>query len=117
MTVTELLVWGIVAHLVGDWLLQNEWMAVNKIKIRSVAGPVHALIHFLLLLLVWGLPVAALTVAFLHWLIDLRFVLAWWRKTFRQTTEGDMGVHVAIWGDQVLHILVLAVVAAIWGHS
>lgn len=29
---TGLVVWGIVAHLIADWPLQNEWMATNKAK-------------------------------------------------------------------------------------
>jgi hypothetical protein len=35
MRATDLLLWGIVVHLVIDWLAQNEWMAVNKAKRRS----------------------------------------------------------------------------------
>lgn len=31
----ELLLWGLVAHLVADWLLQSDWMAANKAKRRS----------------------------------------------------------------------------------
>jgi hypothetical protein len=31
---TALLVWGIGAHLVADWLMQNEWIALNKMKRR-----------------------------------------------------------------------------------
>lgn len=32
---TTLLVWGIVVHLVVDWLLQNDWMARHKAKRRE----------------------------------------------------------------------------------
>lgn len=35
MNATDLLVWGIVIHLVVDWLGQNEWIAVNKAKRRT----------------------------------------------------------------------------------
>ena len=27
---TGLLIWGIVAHLIADWPLQNDWMARHK---------------------------------------------------------------------------------------
>jgi len=32
---TDLLIWGIVVHLLIDWLGQNEWIAVNKAKRRQ----------------------------------------------------------------------------------
>src|SRR4051812_35989397 len=34
MTATSLLVWGLVAHLVCDWPLQNDWMATHKASRR-----------------------------------------------------------------------------------
>ena len=49
---------GLVAHLVADWLLQNDWMAVNKKDLRHPAGWVHALIHGVLLGLALGALVA-----------------------------------------------------------
>jgi hypothetical protein len=30
MTIIELVVYGWLLHFVADWLLQNDWMAVNK---------------------------------------------------------------------------------------
>jgi hypothetical protein len=44
-----------VAHLVGDFILQNEWMAGDK-KRNSVASLVHVLVYllpFLLTNLAW----------------------------------------------------------------
>lgn len=35
----HLLLWGFVLHLVADWLLQNEWMSVNKAKRRQWTAP------------------------------------------------------------------------------
>lgn len=35
MRASDLLIWGIVVHLVVDFLGQNEWMAVNKAKRRT----------------------------------------------------------------------------------
>lgn len=40
LSATGLVVWGIVAHLVADWPLQNEWMATNKTKrARKITKP------------------------------------------------------------------------------
>ncbi len=100
---------ALVIHLICDFILQNEWMALNKANWRSPAGYVHAGIHFFGLLLVFPFWVA-LFVAVTHWFIDLRFLLADWRRLYRQTTEGPAALHVAIWGDQVVHITILAAV-------
>lgn len=110
---TELLIWGIVVHLVCDWLLQNEWMAANKTE-RRVPKPrrgdgmitpprlywpmprwwdrhpaayVHAGIHTVGLALVFG-PLPALALGAVHLVIDTRTPVRWWGKLIRQTQPG-----------------------------
>lgn len=112
MTPTDRTVFGIIVHLAADWLLQNDWMAANKANPDHPAGIVHAAIHTIGLLFVFPAKFAALIGA-LHYIIDLRFALRWWRKVFGQTTEGEAALHVAIWGDQVLHIAVIAFFASL----
>lgn len=112
MNPTDLLVWGIVAHLVADWLLQNKWMALNKVKPLHPAGWMHAVIHIIALAYVFPIP-TALVLGVVHWFVDLRFALAWWRNFYGQTTEGPMAPHVAIWGDQVVHIGCIAIAAGL----
>ncbi len=107
---TSLLVWGIAIHLFCDWILQNSWMADNKASLLHPASWVHSGIHFVGLLLIFS-PVVALAIALIHLLIDTRVPLQWWRKFYRQTTTGDVALHVAMWSDQVCHITVLAVAA------
>lgn len=134
---TNLFVWGLVWHLIADWLLQNDFLATNKCRFVGPrdylpfsrpappgGGPlfllphpaafVHSGIHLLGLLLIFPWY-AALIVAITHLLIDTRVPLTWWRGFFRQTQEGPMALHVALWGDQVLHITVLAIAALITG--
>ena len=36
---------GLVAHLVADWILQNDWMARNKMKLSHPAAWVHSTIQ------------------------------------------------------------------------
>ena len=98
---------GLVAHLIGDWLFQNDWMARNKESLRHPAAWVHAGIQFVLLTIAldW---VSGLVLATIHLLVDTRIPQRWWSRVFRQTTEGELGLHVLIWGDQVLHISSLA---------
>ncbi len=110
MTPTDRLLWGTVAHLIADWLLQNQWMADNKASLRHPAAWVHGLIHVGALAHVFPLPVAW-SLGAVHMLIDTRLPLQWWRRVFRQTTDGPAALHVAIWGDQVAHIACLALAA------
>jgi hypothetical protein len=74
---TTLLIWGIVIHLFCDWILQNQWMAENKMSLKHPAAYVHSGIHLagLLLIFPWY---AAVAIAITHLLIDTR-VLVWWR--------------------------------------
>jgi len=109
---TQLLVWGIVIHLVIDWILQNDWQAQNKVSLKHPAAYVHSGIHLLGLLCIFPWYVALL-VAASHLLIVTRAPLVWWRRVFRQTQQGDVALHVAIWGDQVAHIAIIALAALI----
>lgn len=112
MSATDYLVWGIGWHLIADWLLQNEWMALNKTRATHPAAWVHAGIHAACMLLVFPWPIAVV-IGCTHLLIDLRWGLAWWRRFYRQTTKGAYAMPVAIWGDQVLHIAVLMLAAGL----
>ena len=140
---TGLLVWGAVVHFVCDWLLQNEWMALNKMKRRAAhrfydgggyaapgeadpwwdrhpAAYVHSGIHAAGALLVFPWP-AALTVGVAHLLIDTRKPVVWWSKLIRQTQPSgqgfDIGADVRIWVDQVWHVGILALVALVVASS
>jgi hypothetical protein len=98
---------ALIMHLIGDWILQNDWMARNKPNLRHPAAWVHTGIHVVLVGLVLGW-VAGLVLGILHMLIDTRQVFRFCRKLFRMTADDPMGTHVAIWTDQVLHVLCIA---------
>lgn len=109
------LVWGIVAHLIADWLLQDVWMAQYKTDLKHPASWVHAGIHTILYLFIFPVPVALL-LGVIHMLIDTRKPLQWWEKYVKQTHDGEIGMHITIWRDQVLHIAVIAAMALISGQ-
>ncbi len=117
MTSTEYLVWGALAHLVGDFLLQNAWMAEHKADLRQPAGWVHASIHASLLSWVFPIPVAAI-LGLVHLLVDTRVPLNWWRLFFGQTRDpgNPVSLHVAILGDQALHLVCIAIAALVCGR-
>ena len=85
------------AHLVGDYPLQSEWLIENK---RSLWGlSLHTAIHLTLMLLVVGVASAEawpkiLLLALVHFLLDL---------------AKQMTLHYV--GDQILHILSIFLVA------
>ena len=111
---TDLVIWGIVAHLIADWPLQSRWMAENKTSLLHPAGWVHGGIHFLAMLLVFRRPVVAAILALLHVLIDTRILLNWWLKVYLKTDqETPIFQHVAIWFDQVVHVGCIAAAALI----
>ena len=98
---------GLVAHLVADWLLQNDWMARNKGNLRHPAAWVHASIHAVAMGLALGWQ-AGVVLSIVHMLIDTRQVLSWWRRFFKQTADGPYALPTAIWADQVLHVVAIA---------
>lgn len=110
---TDLIVWGVIAHLVADWLLQNDYMARHKSDLKHPAAWLHATIHAVASVLVFGW--LGFVVAAVHILIDTRKPLGWWSRVFRQTTEGPYAIPVAIWSDQALHVVVIAIVAILAG--
>ena len=114
MSATDLLAWGVVAHIVVDWLLQNEWQAVHKVNWRHPAAWVHSGLHTAVLLFVFPWP-AALLLGAAHLLIDTRKPRDWWQATIRQTRGGEVGMHVAFWVDQAMHVACIALAALLIG--
>ena len=123
---SHFLIWGIVAHLVADWMLQNHWMATYKTSLKHPAAWVHSGIHLVFALLVfpwWGAAIIFVT----HLLIDTRTPLIWWGNLIKQTgfppigsgdypdrgevAQTSVALSVAFWRDQVAHIIVIAIVS------
>ncbi len=73
----------LVAHAVGDYLLQSDWMANEKTK-QSLAALVHAITYTLPFVLLTRSPLALLVVCASHFVIDrwrlARYVV--WAKNF-----------------------------------
>lgn len=94
------------AHILGDFFLQNNKWVANKeaLKWRSPYLYIHVLIHFWLILLVtWNIDnwKMAFLIMFSHLLIDgikLQFQQPAWQRTW-------------FFGDQLAH---LAILVAVW---
>jgi hypothetical protein len=116
MSATDYLAWGLVAHVVGDWLLQNDWLARNKVHVTHPAAAVHSGIHAFLLVLVFPWPVAV-ALGLAHLAIDTRKPRLWWSRLIGQTMEGDVALHVAFWVDQAMHLATIAAAALLMARS
>ncbi len=113
--------WLLIGHLVGDWLLQNDWMAKGKREnLLTTAGIVHFAIYTLAItstLLIADLkgkePIFIWTTIILifvsHWLIDATNVVERWMRFYQQSNIAIVRVMV----DQTLHLLFLAGLALV----
>jgi hypothetical protein len=110
---TALLAWGVAAHCLADWLLQNHWMNAEKTDLRKLGGWVHAGIHGAVSALVFPWP-AALALAAAHLIIDTRTPLVWWGRIVQQSDPEQAGaayIPFTMGRDQAAHIVCIAVAA------
>lgn len=72
---------AIIGHLVGDYLLQTDWMALNK-KQRSFPCFVHAWIWTLSVCLFagWDTFSALLPLSIAHFIQDRTNLVSWWMR-------------------------------------
>jgi hypothetical protein len=105
---------GLVAHLVADWILQNDWMAVNKRSMRHPAAWAHSGIQAVCLGLALGWQ-AGLVLGFIHLLIDTYVPVAWWMRHFKKCDGAPQAGAIALWLDQTLHIVAIAIWIAVEG--
>lgn len=107
----------IAAHLVGDYILQSNWMATEKTK-KSIAAAVHAVSYTIPFALITYNIYALMVISITHFVID-RFRLARyvvWLKNgpwHPLTTTGYpdevpawMSVWLLIIADNTIHIII-----------
>jgi hypothetical protein len=112
----------IVAHLVGDYIIQSDWMANEKTK-RSLAAAVHAVTYTLPFLFLTQSIAALAFIAGTHFVIDrwrlARFVVRWKNQIsnphnaciyetatgYPDTSPPFLAVWLLIIADNTLHLL------------
>lgn len=105
----------VLGHLVGDYLLQNSWMAMNKAN-KWIPLLTHCLIYTLSLLaamFIGGFSVTGFVVAIIfisHVFLDKRIFVFWWTRTIMGVKSPE-GNWLTIMVDQVFHLLILGFVA------
>lgn len=106
----------LVAHAVGDYILQSHWMATQKTK-QSFAAAVHAVTYTLPFLLITQSPAALAAICGSHFVIDrwrlARFVV-WAKNGMRGpvTATGyadDVPAWLSVWlliaADNIIHVI------------
>jgi len=100
----------ILAHLIGDYLLQNDWMAGNKKK-SDFACSVHILTYMIPFIFTELSLIQLLLIAVQHYIQDRTHFVAW----FCRVTGKFQNDFSKFWGhvivDNVIHILWMAAVA------
>lgn len=114
----------IVAHLVGDYIIQSDWMANEKTK-RSVAALAHAVTYTLPFLFLTQNVVALAIIAGTHFVIDrwrlARYVVYFknflapqsywfaWDDCFATGYHKDRPAWLAVWlliiADNTMHLI------------
>lgn len=109
----------ILAHLIGDYILQSHWMATEKTK-QSFAAAIHAITYTLPFLFLTWEPWALAFICGTHFLID-RFRLAryvvWLKNGYALSGapvtgtgyKDDVPPWLAVWlliiADNVIHLI------------
>ncbi|WP_153731680.1 DUF3307 domain-containing protein [Sporosarcina obsidiansis] len=105
----------LLGHLVGDYLLQSSWMAMNKAD-KLFPLLTHCSIYTFSVstaVIIGGfpLPIIAVVIIFIsHVWLDKRIFVVWWTKKIMGVKQPE-GNWLLIMTDQTFHLLVLGFVA------
>lgn len=106
-----MLLYAIIGHLVGDFILQNDWQALNKKKSTFICS-VHCFLWTTCVCLFAGWPYSPWICLFLyltHFIQDRTQIINWWMKLVGQEKfmTGPCSPWSLIVVDQVWHIMAL----------
>lgn len=115
MTAIPPLLGALVGHLVGDYLIQNDWMALHK-KQSSVRCAIHCALWTAAVCVFagwWLSPLVWLILFVAHFAQDRTNVIAWWMDAIGQHKfrTGPCAPWSTIVVDNVWHIVTLYLVA------
>ena len=104
---------ALIGHLVGDYLAQNDWMALNKKK-RTWPCLVHCTLWTLAVCAFagWWNPVAVAILFTTHFIQDRTQIINWWMGLIgqKQFASGICAPWSIIVVDNVWHVVTIAVV-------
>lgn len=107
----------VLAHFIGDFLLQNDWQAQNKKKSNSVCY-LHVILYMLPFLFVDLTAIQFGLIACQHYIQDRSSFVAWWCRTIG-SFQVELKHNTLPWGhfvvDQVFHFIWLWIVFNYFG--
>ena len=114
----EIFIYLLIAHLIGDWLIQTKWMAEEKSKklapLLAHVFTYHIFVFAALYLAGISLNANLLATVFLaatHALLDNRRFEFWWLKSVKKVEEKDVPIWLLLGVDQSFHLFLLALVS------
>ena len=111
----------LIGHLLGDWVLQNDWMANGKRRgVLTWAGMVHVTIYTAIASGAFWLSggtnghlapffILGAVIFVSHWLIDTTSVAERWMRLYRQS---DLEI-VRVMVDQTFHLVILFLLSVV----
>lgn len=105
----------LMAHILGDWILQTEWQALNK-ETNWRAMTAHVSVYSAVVLVVLGVRfgwtdasvyAAVVALAIVHVILDRRRPLLWFMRVARITVAREPEAWFMIAVDQAVHVLFL----------
>lgn len=100
------------AHFIGDFLFQNDWMARGK-KNSSFICTVHVALYMLPFIFVEASFLQLSLIFIQHWIQDRTGFIGWYCKKLG-TFQGELSQNVLPWGhfviDQIYHFIWLWIV-------
>jgi hypothetical protein len=106
----------VILHLIGDWLLQTDWMAKEKGKNpQALAAHVSIWAACFIPAAVWLYnPLWLVWLVGTHLLLDGTGFVRWWMRNVKRVPEADLrgsAWWLAVVVDQVFHLLALVPIA------
>lgn len=99
----------IYAHLIGDFILQNDWM--QRKGVSSLHCTIHVLFYLFPFLVTNLTGWQIILIGVQHWLQDRYALASKWQRVWRQTSASKWPQG-RLWVDQTLHVLFIALITA-----
>ena len=114
----EIFLYLLIAHLIGDWIIQTYWMANEKSKSLAplLAHVFTYHIFVFIALYLAGVPLisnlwATLFLALTHAILDNRRFEFWWLRKIKKVEEKDVPIWLLLGVDQSSHLLLILIVS------